>query len=42
MHVHSLEIIDQISRETCWKFDLLWTEKPEEFVKRYENNDEYA
>lgn len=39
MHVHSFELIDQILHETCWKFDSLWTEKPEEFIKWYENNE---
>lgn len=39
MHVHSFEPIDQILWETCWKFDSLWIEKPEEFINKYKKNE---
>lgn len=35
IQVHRFELIDQILGETCWKFDLPWTEKPEEFLNKY-------
>lgn len=39
MHVHRFELINQILGETCWKFDSLWTEKPEEFINKYKKNE---